>query len=145
LEIINKYSPETIDPYLKLKISLLKADILGETEDYDSALEELEQISHQSTSINDKDKRLLLQGEARKIKGKILYYINEWEQSEENFKEAEKFFSLANDHSGLAAVYNNLAVLYMFQGDWDRSEQYFLKSLALEKEHFNLNGISICW
>ncbi len=145
LEIINKYSPETIDPYWKLKILLLKADILGETEDYDSALEELEKISHQSTSINDKDKRLLLQGEARKIKGKILYYINEWEQSEENFKEAEKFFSLANDHSGLAAVYNNLAVLYMFQGDWDRSEQYFLKSLALEKEHFNLNGISICY
>ncbi|MDD3578863.1 MAG: sigma 54-interacting transcriptional regulator [Candidatus Cloacimonetes bacterium] len=52
---------------------------------------------------------------------------------------------LANDHSGLAAIYNNLGVLYMFQGDWERSESYFLKSLALEKEYFNLNGISVCF
>lgn len=145
LEIIDTYSPETIDPYWKLKIMLLKADILGETEEYEAALEELEKISHQSTTINDKNKRFLLQGEVRKVKGKILYYINEWEQCEENFKEAEKFYNLANDHFGLAAVYNNLAVLYMCQGDWDRSEQYFLKSLNLEKEHFNLNGISICY
>ena len=145
LEIIKKYAPESIDHYWKVKILLLKADILAETEEFDTALQELDNVIRQVSGVEDKTRRWQVQGEAKKIKGKIHYYVNEWDQSEEAFKDAETFFNLAQDHKGLAAISNNLAVLYMFQGDWARSEQFFLRSLRLEQEHFNLNGISVCY
>ena len=145
LEIIKKYTPASIDEYWKIKILLLKADILAEGEEFDKALEVLENVLHSLSKVEDKIKRYQVQAEAKKTKGKIHYYINEWDQSEEAFKDAETMYNLASDHVGLAAIYNNLGVLYMFQGDWERSEQFFLRSLTLEKEHFNLNGISVCY
>ncbi|MBW6514680.1 MAG: sigma 54-interacting transcriptional regulator [Candidatus Syntrophosphaera sp.] len=145
LEIIKKYTPASMDPYWKVKIMLLKADILAEAEDYAEAFKVLEEVVGFVAGIEDKQKRYLIQGEAKKIKGKIHYYINEWDQAELAFKEAETFYNMAKDHIGLAAIYNNLAVLYMFQGDWDKSEQFFLSSLNLEQEHYNLNGISVCY
>ena len=145
LEIIKKYSPATIDAYWKSRILLLKGDILAESEDFNEAFETLDTVLHGMSNIEDQHKRYLIQAEAKKIRGKIHYYINEWDQSEEAFKESETMYGLADDHSGLAAIYNNLGVLYMFQGDWEKSESYFLKSLALEKDHFNLNGISVCF
>jgi Nif-specific regulatory protein len=145
LEIIKKYSPSSIDPYWKVKIQLLKADILTESEEFDDASQVLEEVVRFYSAIEDKTKRNVIQGEAKKIKGKIHYYTNEWDQSEDAFKDAENYYSLAKDHSGLAAIYNNLAVLYMFQGEWEKSEQFFLRSLSLEQEHYNLNGISVCY
>ncbi len=145
LEIIRKFSPQNIDPIWHAKILLLKADILAETEEYEAAITILEDITRQVGPIDDKTQRWTIQGEARKIKGKIHYYVNEWEQSEEAFKEAENYYNLAKDSRGLAAIFNNLAVLYMFQGDWERSETYFLRSLELEQKLFNLNGISVCY
>lgn len=145
LEIIKKYSPATIDPYWKVKIKLLKAEILTESEDFTEAFKVLDETTKAITRIEDKTIRSRVLGEARKTKGKIHYYINEYEESEAAFKDAETMFNLAKDHSGLAAIYNNLAVLYMFRGDWDKSEQLFLRSLKLEQEHYNLNGISVCY
>ncbi|MDY0151192.1 MAG: sigma 54-interacting transcriptional regulator [Candidatus Cloacimonas sp.] len=145
LEIIKKYSPATIDPFWKAKILLLKAEILTESEAFNDAFKALDIVLHSTGSFTDQNQRHSIQAEARKIRGKIHYYINEWEQAEEVFKEAETMYSLASNHSGLAAIYNNLGVLYMFQGDWDRSEQYFLKSVTLEKQYYNLNGISVCY
>ncbi|MDY0299780.1 MAG: sigma 54-interacting transcriptional regulator [Candidatus Cloacimonadaceae bacterium] len=145
LEIIKKYSPTTIDAYWKSRILLLKSDILAESEDFKEAFDTLDLVMQTMNSIDDQQKRHLIQAEAKKIRGKIHYYINEWDQSEEAFKEAETLYSLVEDHSGLAAINNNLGVLYMFQGEWEKSESYFLKSLALEKEHYNLNGISVCF
>lgn len=145
LEIIKKYSPASIDEYWKIKILLLKADILAEAEEFDEALEVIENILHSLSKVEDKIRRYQVQAEAKKTKGKIHYYTNDWDQSEDAFKDAETMYNLAGDHNGLAAIYNNLGVLYMFQGDWERSEQFFLRSLNLEKEHFNLNGISVCY
>ncbi len=145
LEIIKKYSPRTMDPYWKARILLLKADILTEVEEFNEAFEVLDEVLRFMSNLEDKTKRYLVQAEAKKTKGKIHYYINEWDQSEEAFKDAETMYELALDHIGLAAIYNNLGVLYMFQGDWEKSEQYFLRSLNLEKEHYNLNGISVCY
>lgn len=145
LEIIKQYSPATIDPYWKIKILLLKADIQTENETFNDAFTTLDNVSHSFNSISDQKLRHCVQAEAKKIRGKIHYYINEWEQAEEVFNAAETLYSLAKDHSGLAAIYNNLGVLYMFQGFWEKSEAYFLKSLALEKQYYNLNGISVCY
>ncbi|MGC9361764.1 MAG: tetratricopeptide repeat protein, partial [Candidatus Syntrophosphaera sp.] len=145
LEIIKKYSPITMDPFWKVKIQLLKADIMTESEKYQEALEILGEIIHMVGAIEIKNMRYIMQGEAKKIKGKIHYYINEWDQAEQAFQEAETFYEMAGDHKGLAAAYNNLAVLYMFQGDWDKSEQFFLRSLKLERENYNLNGVSVCY
>jgi transcriptional regulator with GAF, ATPase, and Fis domain/Tfp pilus assembly protein PilF/predicted negative regulator of RcsB-dependent stress response len=145
LEIIKKYSPATIDEFWKSRILLLKGDILAESEDFNDAFATLDAVLHSMSNIEDQHKRYLIQAEAKKIKGKIHYYINEWDQAEEAFRESETMYSLANDQSGLAAIYNNLGVLYMFQGEWEKSEGFFLKSLALEKDHYNLNGISVCF
>jgi len=145
LEIIKKYSPATIDEYWKQKILLLKADILTEMEMFDEAMDVLDDILHSYNKLEDKKHRYQVQADAKKIRGKIQYYISDWEQAEEAFKEAEKMYNLAGDKTGLAAIYNNLGVLFMFQADWQRSEQYFLKSLAIEQETFNLNGISVCY
>ncbi|MDD3234844.1 MAG: sigma 54-interacting transcriptional regulator [Candidatus Cloacimonetes bacterium] len=145
LEIIKKYSPATIDPLWRAKILLLKAEILTESEAFSDAFEALDTVLHSMGSIENQKQRYGIQAEARKIRGKIHYYINEWDQAEEAFRDAEKLYNLATDQKGLAAVYNNLGVLYMFQGDWERSETHFLKSLEMEKQHFNLNGISVCY
>ncbi|HNX37117.1 MAG TPA: sigma 54-interacting transcriptional regulator [Candidatus Cloacimonadota bacterium] len=145
LEIIKKYSPTTIDPYWKSRILLLKADILAESEEFNEANEVIESVLHTMSAVDDKQYRYLIQGEAKKTKGKIHYYVNEWDQAEEAFKDAETMYNLASDHMGLAAIFNNLGVLYMFQGEWEKSEQFFLRSLNLEAEYFNLNGISVCY
>ncbi len=145
LEIIKKYSPTTIDAYWKSKILLLKADILAEAEEYNQSTDVIESVLHAMSAVEDKKQRYLIQAEAKKTKGKIHYYVNEWDQSEEAFKDAETMYNLANDHMGLAAIYNNLGVLYLFQGEWEKSEQFFLRSLNLENEYYNLNGVSVCY
>lgn len=145
LEIIKKYSPTTIDLTWKAKILLLKADILAESEEFDEAFKVIEEAIHSMSKVDDQITRYQIQAEAKKTKGKIHYYINEWDQSEQAFKDAETMYELAKDHIGLAAIYNNLGVLYMFQGEWEKSEQFFLRSLGLEKEHYNLTGISVCY
>lgn len=145
LEIIRKYSPATIDGYWKARILLLKADIQAESETFNEAFETLDSVMQAMSGIDDQHRRYLVQAETKKIRGKIHYYINEWDQAEQAFREAETMYSLAGDHTGLAAIYNNLGVLYMFQGFWEKSEEHFLKSLNLEKEYYNLNGISVCY
>jgi Nif-specific regulatory protein len=145
LEVIKKYTPKTIDAKTKSRILLLKAEILTETEQFDDAIEALEQVIRSMTHIEDKKTRYQIQGDAKKIKGRIHYYVNEYDQAESAFKEAETMYSLASDSKGLAAIYNNLGVLYMFHGEWETSENYFIKSLNLEKDSFNLNGISVCY
>lgn len=145
LEIIKKYSPTTIDPFWKAKILLLKAEVLTETEAFNDAFTALETVQHSQGSIEDQKQRHSIQAEGRKIKGKIHYYINEWDQADESFHEAEMLYTISGDKRGLAAVYNNMGVLYMFQGDWEKSEAQFLKSLAIEKQQYNLNGISVCY
>lgn len=145
LEVIKKYSPDTISPMWKSKILLKKAEILTEADQYDEAFEVLDEVIHSMTHLDDKQKRYFMQGEAKKIKGRIHYYINEYEQAEVAFKEAETMYSMAGDQQGLAAIYNNIGVLHLFQGEWTKSELFFLKSLNLEKEHYNLNGISVCY
>jgi len=145
LEVIKKYSPTTIEPIWKSKILLQKAEILTETEQFEEGLNILDEVFHSMSNIEDKKTRYKIQGDAKKIKGRIHYYINEYEQAESVFKEAETMYNLATNFNGLAAVYNNLGVLYMFQGEWEKSEQFFIKSLNLEKENYNLNGISVCY
>ncbi|MFO7659717.1 MAG: sigma 54-interacting transcriptional regulator, partial [Candidatus Cloacimonadaceae bacterium] len=145
LEIIKKYTPENFEPYWKSKILLLKAEILTETEEYNEADKVLKQVVRSMTHIEEKTTRYTLQGDAKKIQGRIHYYMNEYERAESVFREAETLYNMAANQEGLAAVYNNLGVLYMFKGEWKESEQFFIKSLNMEKENFNLNGISVCY
>ncbi len=145
LEVISKYSPDSIDPLWKSKILTLKAEILTETEHFDEAIEVLDTVIRNMTAIEEKQDRYKIQAGVKKFMGRIHYYKNEYEQAEASFKEAETMYGLAGDKSGLAAIYNNLAILFMFQGDWISSEQFFIRSLNLEKENYNLNGMSVCY
>jgi tetratricopeptide (TPR) repeat protein len=141
LEIIKKYSPATINPVWKSKILLKKAEILTESEQFNEAKDVLEEVARSMTNLDDKKVRYSLQGEAKKVMGRIHYYINEYEQAEVAFREAETMYTMSGDQQGLAAIYNNIGVLHMFQGEWEKSEQFFLRSLNLEKEYYNLNGL----
>lgn len=145
IEMINKYSPTSIDATWKAKLLILKAEILMEADQFDEATSYHEEALKIATKIEDKNQSYILQAEAKKIKGKVFYYVNEWEKSETAFKESESLFKMANYTAGLAAINNNLGVVYMFQGEWEKSEQFYLKSLELEKGHYNLNGVSVCY
>ncbi len=145
LEIIKKYTPQTISSYWRAKILLLKAEILMEIESYDESFACLDDAAESISHVDDKEKRYKLQADTRKIKGKIYYYNNEWDQAAVAFKDAESLYKMENDFAGLAAIYNNLGALYMFQGEWKDSEQMLQHSLELEKKRYNLNGISVCY
>lgn len=145
LELIKRYSPSTIDKKLYCQILLLKGEILMDQEKFDEALMALDEISQATDGITDKDLRLEIKADYRKIRGKIFFYSNEWGKAEDEFYDAEKLYSSINSISGLAATYNNLGVLTMHQCQWKETEKYFLKSLELEKQRYNLNGLSVCY
>jgi len=145
LEIIKKYSPDSIDLEMKCKILLLKAEILMDTEQFDEAIVVANNVNNQSNSIDNGDTRYEIKAKYRKIKGLIYYYSNEWSKAEAEFEEAEKLFKNVNNIKGLAAIFNNLGGLAMLQGDWVKTEKYFLQSLEFEKKLFSLSGISGCY
>jgi len=145
LEVIKKYSPQTIDAEWMWKILILKLEILTDLEQFEEALIVVDNAYRVTTNIDDSKKRALLQAICKKSRGLINYYENEWNKSESAFLEAEKLFQNAGDAKGLAAIYNNLGSLAMLQGKWDKSETLVLKSLEYEKNRFSLKGISGCY
>ncbi len=145
LEIIRKYSPESIDQVMKCRILLLKAEIMMDMEDFEEAISITDSANQNSNRIDDERTRYEIKAKLRKIKGLIYYYSNDWTKAESEFLEAEKLFREINDYKGLAAINNNLGGLTMLQGGWDKTESYFLKSLEFEKKCFSLSGISGCY
>ncbi len=145
LEIIKKYTPQTISNYWRARILLLKAEILMEVESYNESVSCLDDATEAIAHVDDKDKRYKLQADTRKLKGKIFYYNNEWDQAAVAFRDAESLYKLENDFTGMAAIYNNLGAIFMLQGEWEQSEQMLQRSLELEQQRFNLNGISVCY
>lgn len=145
LEIIKTYSSDNYDHTWQAKTELLKAEILNEQEDFNPALEAVDKATEYSVMIEDKYLRYSIQAEAKKVKGKIFYFSNLWEKAEIAFKEAESLYKSIDHTPGLAAVYNNIGVLKMFQGEWDITEKLYLASLELEKKHYNLEGIAVCY
>ncbi|MBN1326655.1 MAG: tetratricopeptide repeat protein, partial [Candidatus Cloacimonetes bacterium] len=145
LEIIKKYSPDSIDLEWKCKILILKSEIMMDMEEFDEAMEVLDEAYNLSDDLRDPQARYGIKARARKIKGLIHYYSNEWKKAEIEFGEAEKFYQKKQDKKGLAAIYNNLGGLSMLQGEWDKTEKYYLQSLDLEKKLFSLSGISGCY
>ncbi|HHE37851.1 MAG TPA: tetratricopeptide repeat protein [Candidatus Cloacimonetes bacterium] len=145
LEIIKKYSPGTIDDYWKWKLVLLKCMILIDMEEFGKALTTADEAYQITVLIDDRKKRLKMQGDSKKQKGLIYYHSNEWQKSETEFTEAEKLYKNAEDIEGLAAIYNNLAGLALQQGEWKNAEVLYNKSLNFEKEKYNLNGICVCY
>ncbi|MBN2460172.1 MAG: sigma 54-interacting transcriptional regulator [Candidatus Cloacimonetes bacterium] len=145
LEIIRKYSPESINLVMKCRILLVKAEILMDMEKFDDALMIVSDVNSISDDIDKSQARYAIKAKLRKMKGLIYYYSNEWGKAQSEFEEAENHYKNTNDIKGLAAVYNNLGGLSMLQGDWDKTEDYFLKSLDYEKKLFSLSGISGCY
>ncbi|MBN2830439.1 MAG: sigma 54-interacting transcriptional regulator [Candidatus Cloacimonetes bacterium] len=145
LEIIKKYSYAELEHAMKAKMMILKAEILTEKEDFGNAMPELDRAQQYAFKIEDDILRYRILGNSHKAKGKIYYYSNDWDHAEACFKDAKSFFEQGNEISGLAAIYNNLAVIPMFRGNWDESEALFLRSLDIEKSRYNLNGMSVCY
>ncbi|MCD4828177.1 MAG: sigma 54-interacting transcriptional regulator [Candidatus Cloacimonetes bacterium] len=145
LEVIKKYEPNAKDDYWRCRLLMLQADIITDLEHFDDAFTYLESAMEVSVKIKDEMVRGQIQGLCKKIKGKVYYFSNQFENAEAVFREAEQLFRRANDSEGLAAIYNNLGVLAMFQGEWDKTEELYTRSLKLEQQRFNLNGISVCY
>jgi transcriptional regulator with PAS, ATPase and Fis domain len=145
LEIIKKYSPKQIEPFYHWKLTLQKAEIYTQMEDFNLALDFTEEASSLATEFKDSQKRSIHQADCKKQNGLINYYINEWNKAKVSFQEAEKLYLSVNHIEGLAAIYNNLGSLAMLQGNWKKAEQLYLKSLKYEQKRYNLNGISVCY
>ncbi|HPM02095.1 MAG TPA: sigma 54-interacting transcriptional regulator, partial [Candidatus Cloacimonadota bacterium] len=145
LEIIKTYDNEAFNPIWKARIELLKAEIVTEQEDFNTALESIDKAVEYSVQVDTKFLRNSIQAEAKKVKGKIFYFSNLWDKAEASFKEAESLYKSIDNTYGLAAIYNNIGVLKMFQGEWDTTEKLYLASLELEKKHYNLEGIAVCY
>ncbi|MDP8202924.1 MAG: sigma 54-interacting transcriptional regulator [Candidatus Tenebribacter mawsonii] len=141
-EVLKKYTADPDDIELILKTSLLKADILLDLENMDEAIELAEDATQLADKIKDSDLRLKIKADFRKLKGRLAYHLNDWKKAESEFNEAEKLYSKINNIEGLAAIYNNLGVLSMFQGEMKNAEKLYQKSLKSEKERCNLSGIS---
>ncbi|MCK9329657.1 MAG: sigma 54-interacting transcriptional regulator [Candidatus Cloacimonetes bacterium] len=144
-EILKTYSSDINDIYWKAKLALLKSEILAETEEFEEAMTYVEEAYQNAILIEDKHKRYYLHAETKKIKGKIFYYSNLWDKAEISFKEAESLYKVIEDYRGLAAIYNNIGVLKVFQGEYEQTEKLYLASLDLEQKSFNLEGIAICY
>ncbi len=142
LEILKKYTSDSNDIKLILKTNLLKADILLDLEKMDEVVELAETSMHISDQIKDTNTRFKIKADFRKLKGTIAYHLDDWKKAENEFGEAETLYSKINDIEGLAAIYNNLGVLSMFQGEMKNAEKLYQKSLNSEKERYNLSGIS---
>jgi len=142
LEVLKKYRINQDDNKMVLKTNLLKADILLDMENIDEVVELAESATHIADKIEDEDSRVKIKADYRKLKGKISYHLDDWKKAESEFGEAEKLYTKINNVEGLAAIYNNLGVLAMFQGEMKNAETLYKKSLKAEKERYNLSGIS---
>ncbi len=145
LEIIKQYSPENIDPIWKLKILLLKTEILIESEDFVEANEIIEQVINSAFQIEDKKVQSNILADTKKLSGKLYYFKNDYDKAADLFLDAETYYKKSENHLGLAAVYNNIGVLFQFKGEYDNSEEMYKKSLELERNRYNLKGISVCY
>ena len=145
LEIIKTYNANISSIYWKGKIQLLKAEIMMETEEFEDSMSCVEEAYQHAILMEDKVSRYRLHADAKKIKGKIFYFSNLWDKAEVSFKEAESLYKTINDTKGLAAIYNNIGVLKVFQGEYEQTEKLYLASLELEKKNYNLEGIAICY
>ncbi len=145
LEIIKQYSPENIDLVWKIKILLLKSDILMEGEDFVEASDIIDQVVNSAFQIDDKKVQSNILGDAKKLSGKLYYFKNDYDKAADLFMDAETYYKKSENFLGLAAVYNNIGVLYQFKGEYDNSEEMYKKSMDLEKNRYNLKGISVCY
>ncbi|MDP8269621.1 MAG: sigma 54-interacting transcriptional regulator [Candidatus Tenebribacter davisii] len=143
LEILKKYKTDSDDNELSLKTYLLKADILLDLEKIDEVVDLTRKALNVSDQIKDANTRFKYKANIRKLKGRIAYRLDDWKKAENEFNEAETLYSKVKDLAGLAAVYNNLGVLAMYQGEMKNAETLYQKSLKFEKERFNLSGISV--
>ncbi len=145
LELIKKYSPKSIDKVSSCEILLLKADILTEMEKFDEALEVASKIYSDSSDIEDPTEKNKILAKYRKLRGKIYYYINEWNKSQEEFSLAYKLYKKIEDYNGMAAISNNLGSLAMVKGEWKEAEKQYKHSVELEKKNYNLDGLSVTY
>ena len=145
LEIIKKYSPNSIDFYWKSKILRLKTEILVNMEKFSEASQYADEAISFADKIEDKRQRDILMADAKKIKGYIYYYLTHFDKAEIEFFDAEILYKKADFLEGLAAIYNNIGVIALFQGEWKKTEEFYLKSLKLEEQRYNLNGVSVCY
>lgn len=145
LEVIKTYYNDDFNTTWKAKYELLKAEIITDQEDFNEALEATEKAINFAIMIEDKVTSSSIHAEVKKTRGKIFYYMNLLDKAETSFKEAESIYKSINCTNGLAAIYNNIGIIKMFQGEWEETEKLYLQSLALEEENYNLEGIAICY
>ncbi|MFO7895855.1 MAG: sigma 54-interacting transcriptional regulator [Candidatus Cloacimonadales bacterium] len=145
LELIKKYSPDSIEPIASCELLLLKSEILTEMENFNDALEALNIAYDQVEEIADNTQRNRILAKYRKLRGKIYYYVNEWSKAEDEFNRALELYERVEDFDGMAAISNNIGSLAMVKGDWKTAELSYMKSVEYEKRNFNLDGLSVTY
>ena len=145
LEILKKHTIISDDKALIIKIALLKTEILHEMDNVEESREMLEEAFNVTDQIKDINVRSNFKAECKKAKGTFYYHQADWSKARTEFEDAEKLYEKVNNPEGLAAIYNNLGVLAVQQGDIKDAETLYFKSLEYEKQCYNLSGISVCY
>jgi len=145
LEIIKQYSPDDINLVWKVKILLLKAEILIDSEEFEDAHNIIDTVINSAFQIEDNKIQSNVLGDTKKLLGKLYYFKNDYDKASDLFLDAKNYYKKAENYLGLAAVYNNIGVLFQFKGEYDNSEEMYKKSLEIEKNRYNLKGISVCY
>ena len=70
--------------------------------------------------------------------------LKKFEKAEEYYKEAIAIYSVLNDQFFLAQAQNELGILYLETGQWDKAEQYLRRSLKInEANQFTNMGVNL--
>jgi TPR repeat protein len=91
------------------------------------------QMAQTAVRISLINKNVILIAQSKNRLG-IYDYRGILDSANMNYLEALKLFEQQNDKSGIAAVYQNIGVMYYFQGDLDKAIDYYNKAIELRNK-----------
>ncbi len=115
--------------------------------EYDSVLTYLDKAEKKCKKNNyeEAENIILYLAQITNIRGIIEYRFANYEKAIEYYLESEKLYTSINDSSGLAKIYNNIAVMYRKIEDFYNAKDYYLKSIKLHKKRNDSTNLGISY
>lgn len=121
-----------INTYPMLAFSYFKKKQYGKVLEYYTKAENI---------ISEKDKDA--QGMLENIMGLTYYKLDFNKEAKKRFLKAIKIYKLTGDKGSLSVSYNNLALVFSVENQFEKAIEYTKKSIALDKDDNNKYGIAI--
>ncbi|MEP1096801.1 MAG: tetratricopeptide repeat protein [Cyclobacteriaceae bacterium] len=120
-----------------IQSKLIKASILFNKNQLDSASRSLLELTSQIEAIKDKS---MEEGIAKFTHGKIYFRLGSLEKSLSSFTKAQSIFRSLGDNNYLCMSTSSIGTVYGRQGDYPRALEYFLEALKIAEDG-NLSGL----